>query len=81
MNTLPPKTGITVDEILPLLPAMDGNQIDRLIEGMKLAIGELSLPGYESDLALWFLTGGGIERFLSADVRHRVYRFREGFPR
>jgi hypothetical protein len=58
------KHRIRINEVLPYVEMLNAAEIERLEEGMKRAAAELGLPGYVSPEAMWFLDGGGLEKYL-----------------
>ncbi len=62
------KHRIRIAEVLPFVSMMNAAEIERLSDGLKRAVAELSLPGYTSPEAMWFLDGGGLEKFLPLGI-------------
>lgn len=62
------KHRIVIAEVLPYVSLMNAAEIERLSDGLNRAVAELSLPGYVSPEALWFLEGGGLEKYLPMGI-------------
>jgi hypothetical protein len=62
------KHRIVIAEVLPYVSIMNAAAIERLSDGLKRAVGELSLPDYVSPEAMWFLEGGGLEKYLPESI-------------
>jgi hypothetical protein len=70
------KHGIRIDEILPHVSSMNAGDIEALQFGLECARAELAMPGYTSPEALWFLDGGGLEKYLRPELVKTILSLR-----